>query len=101
MDTFSLMDMLVQTVSSSEVFVAFLGVIAAIAFASLFITKIGEFILPKPQETRVADFLPFSYLDIDGATIHCKNGTLARVFELHGMDITLLLPEERESLMEA
>jgi type IV secretion system protein VirB4 len=101
MNTFSLIDMLVQTVSSSEVIVAFLGVIAAIAFASLFITKIGEYILPKPQETRVADFLPFSYLDTDGATIHCKNGTLARVFELHGMDITLLLPEERESLMEA
>ncbi|NCB49264.1 MAG: hypothetical protein EOM53_01100 [Alphaproteobacteria bacterium] len=96
-----LYSMLTQTVSSEEILIALFGMIAVISFATLFITKIGEWILPKPKETRVADFLPFSFLDVDGATIHCKDGSLVRVFELQGTDITLLLPEERGALMEA
>ncbi len=95
------MDMLLQSASSFSTIVAVIGVLAAMLIMSVFVTKLGDIILPKPRETRVSDFLPFSRLDEDGATIHLRNNSLARVFEVKGADTTLLLPEERAALADA
>ncbi len=99
MEEISVLSMIVNTADSLSTKVVLMGIIASMAFAALLATKFGEWVLPKPKETRVADFLPFARLDEDGATLHCKNGSLARVFELSGTDTTLILPEEREALM--
>ncbi|MBO7244085.1 MAG: hypothetical protein J6V53_02220 [Alphaproteobacteria bacterium] len=92
-------DFLAQGASSFSTLVAIIGVIAAMFIMSVFVTKLGDIILPRPKETRVSDFLPFSRLDDDGATIHLRNGSLARVFEITGADTTLLTASERFSLM--
>lgn len=93
--------MLAQSASSFSTLVAVFGVGAAMLIMAVFVTKLGDIILPKPKETRVSDFLPFSKLDEDGATIHMRNGSLARVFEVKGADTTLLMPEDRAQLAEA
>ncbi len=90
--------MLAQGASSASTLIAIIGIIAAMLIVSVFVTKLGDIILPKPRETRVSDFLPFSKLDEDGATIHLRNGSLARVFEVKGMDTTLLTSQERFAL---
>lgn len=94
-------NMLWQAAGSPSTFLAAVGIIAAIFIAIVFVTKLGDFILPRPRETRVSDFLPLSRLNDDGATIHLKNGGLARVFEIKGADTTLIPPEERIALAEA
>ncbi len=94
-------DLLAQGSSSFSTLVALIGVCAAMFIMSVFVTKLGDIILPKPRETRVSDFLPFSRLDEDGATIHLKNGSLARVFEVRGADTTLLTGPERLALAQA
>lgn len=94
-------DLLAQGTSSFSTLVALIGVCAAMFIMSVFVTKLGDIILPKPKETRVSDFLPFSRLDEDGATIHMKNGSLARVFEVRGADTTLLTGPERLALAQA
>ena len=86
---------------STPTILAVIGVLAATLLIFVFISKIGEWILPRPKETRLANFLPFEYLDEDGATIHLHTGGLARVYEVTGADTTLLLPEDRLALMEA
>jgi len=96
-----IIDYIVTTAGASSTAIAVLGVLSAIFLIFVFVTKLGEWVLPKPVETRLANFLPFDYLDEDGATIHLHNGGLARVFEVKGADTTLLLPEDRETLMEA
>ncbi|MGN1062914.1 MAG: hypothetical protein ACI4QM_01125 [Alphaproteobacteria bacterium] len=93
--------MLAQSASSFSTLVAVFGILSAMLIMSVFVTKLGDMILPKPHETRVSDFLPFSKLDEDGATIHLRNGSLARVFELQGADTTLMMPEERLELAQA
>ena len=93
--------MLAQSASSFSTVLAVLGVLSAMLIMSVFVTRLGDMILPRPNETKVSDFLPFSKLDEDGATIHLRNGSLARVFELRGADITLMTPEERLELAEA
>lgn len=101
MEEVNILAMIVNTASSISMWLVVTGVLAAIFFTAALASKFGEWVLPRPKETRVADFLPFSRLDKDGYTIHCKNGSLARVFELKGADTTLLLPEERQALMES
>lgn len=100
MDNFSIVSMLVDTASAPTTFVVWVGVIAAMLFAGALATSFGNWVLPQPKETRVADFLPFSRLDEDGATIHCKDSSLARVYEIRGVDTTLLSSEDRLSLLE-
>lgn len=95
------LDMLWQSASSVTTVVMIFGILAAMLIATVWVTKLGDMILPKPKETRVSDFLPFSRLDEDGATIHLRNGGLARVFEVRGADTTLILPEERAAYAEA
>ncbi len=94
-------EMLAQGASSFSTLVAVIGIIGAMMIMSVFVTKLGDIILPKPKETRVSDFLPFSKLDEDGATIHLRNGSLARVYEIRGADTTLLTGAERMALMAA
>lgn len=100
MDEASVLSMIVNTATATSTTVVLIGIIAAISFAAIWATKFGEWVLPRPRETRVSDFLPFSRLEEDGATIRCKNGSLVKVFEIKGADTTLLLPEERNALME-
>ncbi|MBR6674809.1 MAG: hypothetical protein IKL32_02670, partial [Alphaproteobacteria bacterium] len=97
----SVFSIIAQSASSFSTIIAVIGVLSAMLIMSVFVTRLGDMILPKPRETRVSDFLPFSKLDDDGATIHLRNGSLARVFELKGCDTTLMLPEERIELAEA
>ena len=99
MDETSVLAMIQNTSTSLSMWIVWLGILTALAFAAVLFTKVGEFLLPSPKETRVADFLPFSRLDEDGATIHCKDGSLARVYSVTGADTTLILPEERKALM--
>lgn len=67
----------------------------------MFASKFGDIVLPKPQETRVADFLPFDRLMPDGMTIKCKDATLVRVFRIEALIWLLLMPEKREGMLEA
>ena len=97
----NLLDLLAHGASNFSTLVAIIGVCAAMFIMSVFVTKLGDIILPKPKETRVSDFLPFSKLDEDGATIHLRNGSLARVFEIKGADTTLLTGSERLALAGA
>ncbi len=94
-------DMLNQAATSTSTMIFVIGVIGAMMIMSVFVTKLGDMILPKPKETRVSDFLPFSKLDEDGSTIHLRNGSLARVFEVKGADTTLLTGAERVALANA
>jgi len=92
---------ILQSASSTSTVLAIIGALGMILLAFALISKIGEWILPKPTETKLSDFLPFESIDADGATIHLRNGALARVFEIKGVDVTLLLPEDREVLTDA
>ena len=96
-----LFEMLWQTATASTTVIMVIGIIAAMLIVSVWVTKIGDKILPKPKETRVADFLPFSRLDEDGATIHLRNNAMCRVLEVEGADTTLVLPEERAAFASA
>ncbi len=94
-------ELLNQAATSTSTMIFIIGVISAMMIMSVFVTKLGDIILPKPKETRVSDFLPFSKLDEDGCTIHLRNGSLARVFEIKGADTTLLTGPERIALANA
>ncbi len=97
----SLFYMLWQTAGAPSTWLLVIGIVAAMLIASTFVSKLGDRILPRPKESRVADFLPFSRLDEDGATIHLRNNALARVLEVEGADTTLVLPEERAAFAAA
>lgn len=90
----------VSGVGSTETIIGVIGFIAAACFAGIWATKIGSLLLPKPKESRVADFLPFEKLLSDGVTIKCHDGSLVRCFSVKGADMSLLPPEQRDSLLE-
>ena len=94
-------DYILKTAGNSSMLLAAVGILSAILLVFVFVSKLGEWILPKPEETRLAHFLPFESLDDDGATIHLHTGGLARVYEVKGADTTLLLPEDRVTLVDA
>lgn len=100
-DDFDFVSIFVQSLTSMEVIVAVIGFVAAAAFAGVWVTKFGHFILPEPHESRVADFLPFSKLMADGITIRCYNGSFARVFKVEGVDLSFVTEEKSMSMMEA
>ena len=91
---FDFFTIFVQGLSSIEVAVAVIGFVSAAAFAGLWATKLGRIILPQPQESRVADFLPFNKLMADGITIRCYNGSFARVFKVEGVDLSFVTDEK-------
>jgi len=97
----NIIDFILTSATSVPMILAVLGLLSAILLAFASVTKIGEKILPKPKETRLSDFLPFERLDEDGATIHLRNGAMARVFEVKGVDSTLMAPEDRATLTGA
>ena len=99
--SFDFITIFAQGLTSIEVMLAVIGMVSAAAFAVLLATRFGSWILPSPRESRVSDFLPFDRLDEDGATIHLRNGALARVFEVKGVDSTLMSPEDRAALTGA
>lgn len=84
-----------------EVIIAVIGFITAAAFAGVWVTRFGHYILPEPHESRVADFLPFTKLMADGITIRCYNGSFARVFKVEGVDLSFVTEEKTISMMEA
>lgn len=100
MNQANVFSILLNNISSTGLAIALLGILATIFVMVVFVTNLGNLILPKPKETLVSDFLPFSRLDSDGATIHMRNGSLARVFELTGTDTTLASDEDRNILVE-
>jgi type IV secretion system protein VirB4 len=73
---------------------------AAAGGAFLLAPKINERILPKPRETRLADFLPFDSLDPDGKTVLFRNGSCAQFLAVTGIDQTFLPREEALRLAE-
>lgn len=97
----NIVDFILKSATSVPMVLAVLGLVAAILLSFASVTKIGEWVLPKPKETRLSDFLPFDHVDEDGATIHLRNGSLARVFEVIGVDSTLMAPEDRLTLTSA
>lgn len=72
------------------------GTVAATGLAAaLGVPALSRRVLPEPQETSLADFLPFEALMRDGKTIRCQDGRLARVVEVRGIDSGPLAPDER------
>ncbi|MBR5599524.1 MAG: hypothetical protein IKW39_05735, partial [Alphaproteobacteria bacterium] len=98
---FDFYTLFVTGLQSVEVFVAVLGIIAAAAIAITMVTKIGTWVLPQPNESRVSDFLPFDRLLSDGTTLRCSNGTYVRVFKVEGVDLTSSSEENIISMFEA
>ncbi len=94
-------DVFVQGLSSAEVLVAFIGFVSAMAFAGFWATKFGRYVLPQPNESRVADFLPFNTMMSDGITIKCYNGSMVRVFRVEGVDLAFAPGEKVMSMLEA
>jgi len=97
----TLTDMIWQTAGDWVTILLIVCIVGAMIIAATFVTKLADKILPKPKETRVADFLPFNRLDEDGATIHLRNNNMCRVIEVEGADTTLVLPEERATFAAA
>lgn len=98
---FDFFTMFSQGLSNMEVLVAVIGIVSAAAFAVLLATRFGSWVLPKPRESRVSDFLPFAKILEDGITIRCTNGSYARVFRVEGVDLSAATPEKVYSMMEA
>lgn len=96
----SILEIMVQTATSASTILMLMAVLGFVFLTIVLVTKLADWVLPKPKETQVSDFLPFNRLGADGATIHLRNGSLARVFEIQGADTTLILPEERAGFME-
>ena len=96
-----LSDMILATASDWSTFLLIICIIGFMVILSTCVTRLADKILPKPKETRVAHFLPFTRLDEDGATIHLRNNSMCRVIEVEGADTTLVLPEEREAYAAA
>jgi type IV secretion system protein VirB4 len=78
-----------------------LALVLAIALGGLvamLVPKIADRIMPRPRETRLAEYLPFDRLRPDGRTIECKNGSLARLFAITGVDQNFLSREDAAAL---
>lgn len=98
---FNFASLFAESLSSPEVIVAIIGIVSAAAFAGFWATKFGRFVLPHPNESKVADFLPFDRMMSDGVTIRCHNGSFARVFKVQGVDLSFATAEKDISMGEA
>ena len=98
---FDFVSIFTQGLSNFEVLIAVIGFVSAAAFAGVWVTRFGAWVLPQPRESRVSDFLPFFRLMSDGITIRCKNGSFARVFKVEGADLSFATEEKIMSMMEA
>lgn len=93
-------DLLVQEVTTAPFIVGGLGILAASAFGAVLASKIGETLLPPPKESRLADFMPFQRLKEDGCTIECRDGSLAQVLRVAGVDVAFVTAAKRSALLE-
>ncbi len=59
---------------------------AALGISTACLGALKQTLLPKPKEAHLSDILPFSWLEDDGKTIVCKDGTRVRVISLKGLD---------------
>ena len=84
---FDFYTLFITGLQSTDAFVAVFGIIFAAAVSVALVSKVGTWILPQPNESRVADFLPFDSVLSDGSTIRCANGTYVRVFKIEGIGI--------------
>ncbi len=79
-----------------------LAAVTAAGVAALVLTPaVAARVLPKPVETRLADFLPFERLEADGETIVCRNGTRCKLLYLTGVDQNFLRDDDAISLFTA
>jgi type IV secretion system protein VirB4 len=65
------------------------GVVMAVGLSALSIPVISRRVMPSPQETTLADHIPFHAVDDDGSTVHLKNGHVAQYFLLATQDLSL------------
>ncbi len=72
-----------------------------IAFAGFAIPTVSRNVLPPPEETRLADFLPFDRVLPDGRNIVCRDGSITQIMEVTGLDDTFLSPSDRDVLFLA
>jgi type IV secretion system protein VirB4 len=92
---------LLTEISYNEIILISFGIVALIIFALIFITKIGEYILPPPKETHLYSFLPFKRLLEDGKTIKCKNGTLVRIYKIEGINMIFASENNRAEYIDS
>jgi type IV secretion system protein VirB4 len=91
-----------ETFSLTALIAGIIGIIGgAAAFVGFIMPAVSKLVLPAPEETRLADFLPFDRVLPDGKTLACRDGTLAQCLEVVGLDDTFLNPHEREVLFLA
>lgn len=98
---FDFYTLFITGLQSTDAFVAVFGIIFAAAVSVALVSKVGTWILPQPNESRVADFLPFDSVLSDGSTIRCANGTYVRVFKIEGIDLTSASEETAYSMFQA
>lgn len=70
---------------------------AGTALVALTLPQLSKKVLPKPTETRLADFLPFQEIEEDGKTVKCRNNTICRFIEITGVDQTFLNNDEAKA----
>jgi type IV secretion/conjugal transfer VirB4 family ATPase len=88
--------------SSLTALMGFAGIgVGGMAFVGLSIPGVARLVLPPPQETRLADVLPFDRVLPDGKTIICRDGSWVQCLEMRGLDDTFFNAKERENLMYA
>lgn len=75
-----------------------LSLLAGAAFAALSVPQIAKRVLPKPEETRLADFLPFDAIEADGRTVKMRDGTVAQFIAITGVDQNFLHENEARTV---
>ncbi|MDR0367027.1 MAG: hypothetical protein LBH41_00420, partial [Rickettsiales bacterium] len=77
------------------------GIFGFALLAAVLISGKSGWFLPKPFDTRLADYLPFERILGDKTTILCPDGSLARVFSVAGASVAFARAETVANLLEA
>jgi len=100
--TNDVMNAFAAAVSTPMFFLSIFGLVAAgAAMFSIGIPAVSRIVLPPPNETRLADHLPFERVLPDGKTIACRDGTYVQVLEVAGIDDTFFSQNDRDVLFLA
>ncbi|MDR1009232.1 MAG: hypothetical protein LBL52_03190 [Rickettsiales bacterium] len=78
-----------------------LGIVGAGVLSAVFLSSRTGWFLPKPYDTRLADFLPFEKILGDRRTIICSDGSLVRVFKCDGASTAFARAETISNLLES
>ncbi|MBD5398687.1 hypothetical protein HDR60_04250 [bacterium] len=97
---FNLSKILLMNLSNNYTISLILGIIAVAIIITVIISKKSNIFLPRPYDTRLIDYLPFEKLLNDKKTILCSNGSLVRIFKVHGASIAFARRETIQSLLE-